>query len=142
MAVPAWLLRCVAIVAQCALGGECARDYQTCSTRSRLSRSQIQTLEAVHKKLAALRFDGIYSAFDGAMYRHLRFFENGNKVAFLLIGLDAEEVAKGLNEEFQARCGGTFQVDEQTVSFIITDKVLENATMWSSSIAVKYASIA
>ena len=85
-----------------------------------LSSAQRETLQAIETQCTRLRFDGIYSAFDGAMYRHLRFFENG-KVIFILIDLEAQEVVRGFNEKYHEKCGGMFTLDGNQVSFVITD---------------------
>ena len=69
-----------------------------------------------------IRFDGVYSAWDGAMFRHLRFFPSGN-VAFLLVDQNAHECIKGLHEDFCRECGGTFEVEGDRVKFVVTEIV-------------------
>lgn len=91
----------------------------------KLSAAQRATLRAIDARYTKLRFDGIYSDFDGAMYRHLRFFENG-KAIFILIALNAQEIAEGFNEAYHKQCGGMFQIDEGQISFVITDYGFDN----------------
>ncbi len=67
-----------------------------------------------------LRFDGVYSRFDGAMHRHLRFFEDG-KVNFILIDKGPGVMSKGFGKAFhQKHGGGTFRLDGENVAFTIT----------------------
>jgi len=70
-----------------------------------------------------LRFNGVYSSFDGA-YRHIRFFDDGRVIETLTVGT-AHEIVHWFNETRHDRNGGEYQCIGNTVTFVIATTYTE-----------------
>ncbi len=70
-------------------------------------------------ELSEIRWDGTYSSFDGAMFRHLRFFPSGD-VIFTLTSGASTEIRGWFNFDHRHKSGGRYIVDSGVVYFTIT----------------------
>jgi hypothetical protein len=73
----------------------------------------------------SVRFDGLYSWFDGALWRHARFFPSG-KVAWTLINANPHDCIEYLTEEFCEQSGGAYEIDGSSISVVITQQVQDD----------------